>query len=175
MNRISRSGRLFIFVGDIILLYAALFVALSIRYSRDITPDVIRVHIVPFSILFILWILVFLIGGLYEKHIRVLKNRLPSTILKMQIINSLLAVVFFYSIPYFGIAPKTTLFIYLVISFLFIALWRLYGPLLLGNNAESAIFIASGIELRELTEELQKHKGYPLLVADTIDLKQNKI
>lgn len=157
-------------MGDVLLLYVALFASLFVRYSFNISSDILRVHIVPFSILFVLWILVFLIGGLYEKHIRVHKNRLPSTILKVQIINSLLAVVFFYSIPAFGIAPKTTLFIYLIISFLLISIWRVYGPLLFGNNADQALFIASGAELAELTRELKMYKGYPLTVADSIDL-----
>lgn len=170
MTRISRSGRVFIFLGDIVLLYGALFAALFIRYPTALTGEIIRIHLIPFSALFLLWIGVFLIAGLYEKHVRLRRNRLPSTIFKVQVANSLLAVVFFYAFPYVGIAPKVTLFIYLVISFFFITLWRMYGPLLLGDKSEQAIFVAHGSELDELVNELRNNTGYYLQVATSVDL-----
>ncbi len=172
MDHIPRSSRLFIFFGDVILLYVALVAALWIRYPRGISREIVEVHILPFSILFVLWITVFLIAGLYKKHLSVRKNRLPSTILRVQIINSVLAVIFFYSTTYFGIAPKTTLFIYLLVSFFMITLWRMYGPILLGNRADLAIFITAGGESNELTEELRRYKGYPIAVAQVIDLEK---
>lgn len=170
MNIFSGTGRFMLFLGDILFLYAALVVSLFIRYPQEFGPEVLQDHLAPFSVLFVAWVVVFIIAGLYEKHVRVLKNRLPSTILRVQVVNSILAVIFFYAIPVFGITPKTTLFVFLVVSFVFIVLWRMYGPLLLGQKAQSALFIGSGEEFHELAEELLRHKGYPLSVARIIDL-----
>lgn len=166
----SSYSRLLLLLGDLALFYVALFLALLARYTTHFTKDIIKDHLVPFSILFIIWIIVFLIGGMYEKHVRVLKNRLPGTILRVQIANSIVAVIFFYAVPYFGIAPKTTLFIYLVISFGLITLWRMYGPLLFGHGAQGALLIGSGTELHELSNELSRNVGYPVIPRTTIDL-----
>ncbi len=170
MTVYSGRGRFIIAFGDAVLFYVALFGALFIRYNINLNKAIVIDHLIPFSLLFVLWGIVFVIGGLYEKHVRVLKNRLPSTILRVQGINSVIAVVFFYAIPYFGIAPKTTLFIFLVLSFVLIVLWRLYGPLLFGQKAQQAIFIGSGIEFNELISELEKNTGYPVFPVRSINL-----
>ena len=58
--------------------------------------------------------LYFFLAGLYEKHTLVFKTKLPSVILNTFIVNSLIAALFFYLVPSFGIAPKTNLlFIFL--------------------------------------------------------------
>ena len=56
--------------------------------------------------------------------LKYLKGKLPALILNTQVANSLVAVLFFYLIPSFGITPKTILATHLVISFAFVVLWR---------------------------------------------------
>jgi len=127
----------------------------------------------PFSLLFVLWILVFYIAGLYEKHTVILKSKLPSILANTQIANSTLAVVFFYFVPFFGITPKTILFIYLLVSFVLILSWRIYGYFVIGHgHPTNAILIGSGDEMKELLEEVNNNSIYNIKFISSVDLSR---
>ena len=113
-------------LGDIFVFLASLYITLVVRYLELPASDVWYNHFVPFSFLFLVWILVFVIAGLYRKHTVLFKRKLPGVILRAQILNISVAAVFFFIIPYFSIAPKTNLLIYLVVSFPIIVFWRLF-------------------------------------------------
>src|SRR5882724_74571 len=116
-----------LFLGDIFFFFLSLWVALFFRFGQSPSLELFKAHVEPFSILFVLWVIVFYIAGLYDKHTLILKSRLPGVIFNSQVVNSILAVLFFYLFPSWGITPKTILFIYLVVSFIAIVVWRLYG------------------------------------------------
>src|SRR3989344_6286296 len=115
-----------LFFGDLITLFVSLWYALFLRYFTIPSQEVIIKHLLPFSILILAWCLVFLIVGLYENHVLVLKRNLPEVIINTQILNCALAAIFFYFIPYLSVAPKIVLFIYLGVSLCFIFIWRLF-------------------------------------------------
>ncbi len=173
MNWDSRKESARLFVGDIVLFLASLWLMLVLRYRQIPDAEILLNHLFPFSILFIVWILVFFIAGLYEKHTLILRNKLPSIILNAQIANVFLAVLFFYFIPYFGITPKTNLFIYLFISFSLIFIWRIYSQSFLKSKIkQNAILIGSGNEMRELKQEVNNNSMYNLHFISSIDLDQ---
>lgn len=153
------------------LLYFSLWLTLFLRYLEVPSAEVWQLHFEPFSIIIAVWLLVFFISGLYEKHTLILKSRLPSTVFNAQLANCLLAVLFFYFIPYFGIAPKTNLFIYLLLSFSFILLWRIYGDRLLYPSVkQKGIIVGSGEEMKELLEEVNNNPKYGLQFISSVDL-----
>ncbi len=160
-----------LFFGDIALFVAALWVTIILRNLVGPTEQFFSAHITPFSILFAAWALVFYIAGLYEPHTVVLKSRIPATVLNVQVVNSLIAVIFFYLIPYFGITPKTVLFLYLLISFVFISLWRVFGIQLFGlRRKEKAVVIGEGEEMHELYRVVNDNPLYPLRFVTSVDL-----
>lgn len=160
-----------LFFGDIVLLYASLWIALAVRYSTLPSREIFNLHFAPFSIIILVWLVIFFISGLYEKHTLILKSRLPSTIFNAQLANSFIAVLFFYFIPFFGIAPKTNLFIYLVISFAAMLIWRIYGDRVFrSSKQERGIIIGSGEEMRELLEEVNGNPRYDIQFVSSIDL-----
>src|SRR3989344_330105 len=118
MSSINKIEPLILLLGDLILFYAALWSALFLRHFEVPDSDLLVRHAIPFSYLFGAWVVVFFIAGLYEKHTTLFKSRLPSILSNAQLANSVIAVIFFYFLPYFGINPKTNLFIYLVLSFI---------------------------------------------------------
>ena len=69
-----KNDKFLIFLGDIALLYISLYAVLTARYGfsfqeLDRTGDSLLVqHILPFTIIFIAWLIVFVIVGLYEKR-----------------------------------------------------------------------------------------------------------
>ena len=162
-----------LFLGDIALLYATLWITLAFQNTEAADFVGIELHLIPFSIIFIVWLLSFFIAGLYDKHTLLLRKRLPGLILKTQATNSVLAVLFFYFIPIFKITPKTNLFIYIGISFLFILGWRLF-IVALGSSArrEKAILIGTGAEMRELEYEVNKNPRYHIHFVRTIDVEK---
>ena len=171
----NKKEALLLFIGDIVFFTIALWFMLFVRYFEFPSADTFLRHLVPFSVLFIVWVLVFFIAGLYEKHTVILKNKLPSIIFNAQLTNSAIAVLFFYLIPYFGITPKTSLFIYLFISFFFILFWRIYGHSFFGPIVKQrALLIGSGKELYELYEEVNQNNRYNISFVSLIDLDEAK-
>lgn len=160
-----------LFVGDVFFFLLALWITLFLRYQEVPTQEVFLDHVVPFSILFIFWFIVFFIAGLYEKHTLILKGKIPTIIFNSQIVNSGIAVLFFYLIPFWGIAPKTNLVIYIIISFILILSWRIYGSSVIYlRGREKAILIGSGAEMHELKDEVNNNPRYELFFISSIDL-----
>ncbi|MEK7607513.1 MAG: exopolysaccharide biosynthesis polyprenyl glycosylphosphotransferase [Patescibacteria group bacterium] len=158
-------------LGDAFFFVISLWLALFLRYRESPDGDVFFAHLAPFSLLFIVWIIVFFITGLYDKQNVVLKSRLPIYLFQGQVANSIIAVIFFYFIPWFGISPKTTLFVYLIISLILIIWWRVYGySIFVPKVREKVILIGEGIEVRELRQEIENNPQYNINIISTIDL-----
>lgn len=168
----SKKELIILFLGDLISLSVAFWLALAIRaltIPSYFTLSAYAVSLVPLSIL---WIFTFFIAGLYEKHAIVFEKKLPGTILNAQIANSIIAVIFFYFFaPYFSVTPKTVLFLYLVISTVLIVLWRFLGLAFFGiKRQENAILIGAGEEMRALIDEVNTNKRYNLNFVSSVDL-----
>jgi len=172
MTIVNKREPLLLLLGDIVFFYVALWVTLFVRYIEVPSKDALLAHAVPFSILFFVWVVFFYIAGLYEKHTMFLRNKLPTTILNTQIINSLVAVLFFYAVPLFGIAPKTNLFIYLIVSFGLILLWRLvlFPKIFFQKKKYAAMLIGSGEELKALKHEVNENSRYGFSFVRTVDV-----
>lgn len=171
MRSLSKKEAIFLFSGDILIFFLSLWVALFLRFGEMPTWFRFDLHLRPFSILFVIWLLVFFIAGLYEKHTLILKSKIPTVIFNAQVVNSIFAIVFFYIIPFFGITPKTILFIYLLVSFIFLLTWRLNSHLFLGKvDKEPALLIGSGEELKELLHEVNDNNIYDLYFLSSLDV-----
>lgn len=147
--------------GDVAVFIVSLWLTLFIRHAQVPSQELFFQHVAPFFILFAVWVAIFFIAGLYDKRTAIVKQRLPATILRAQIVNIVLAALFFFFIPYFGITPKTVLFIYLVVSMVLIVSWRLYAAPLLGiRRRQNAVLIGEGAEVDELYQEVNAHPSY---------------
>lgn len=173
MKTLNRREPLILFAGDLLAFSLALWLSLGLRYGSFPSEQLLSDHWLPFLFLFILWTFVFFVAGLYEKHTLVFKGRLPSLILNTQIANSLLAIVFFYLVPSLGIAPKTILAVYLVVSFILIVVWRMkIAPRFGFRHREKAILIGAGEEMQELKDEVNGNERYNLKFVSSVDLNQ---
>jgi exopolysaccharide biosynthesis polyprenyl glycosylphosphotransferase len=171
MTSLNRREPIILFLGDLLAFSLALFGALAVRYGEIPSARLLGEHIAPFAALFLIWTLVFFIAGLYEKHTLVFKGKLPVLIFNTQVANSLLAVLFFYLVPLFGITPKTILLIHLVISFILVVLWRvILVPRFGFRHRERAILIGAGSEMKELKEEVNGNERYNLAFVSSVDL-----
>lgn len=171
MTATNKNEAFLLFVGDIFFLFLALFIMLFWRFREIPGAGVFWDHITSFSIILILWFIVFFIAGLYEKHTLFLKSRIPTIILNTQLVNSGIAVLFFYLVPFFGITPKTNLFLFIVISFFLILFWRIKGiSILVPQRHESAVLISDGTESQELINEVNDNPRYGLRFVSTVSV-----
>jgi lipopolysaccharide/colanic/teichoic acid biosynthesis glycosyltransferase len=156
-------------IGDIIVFNIALWLTLLVRYFELPTLERLEQHFPPFLIISAVWLSIFFISGLYDKHTNLLKKFMVSRILSAQILNVVVAGFLFFVLP-FGITPKTNLIIYLVISIILLTVWRLRAvPLLSPKQRHKAILIADGPEAIELVDEINNNDRYNYYFVRIID------
>jgi lipopolysaccharide/colanic/teichoic acid biosynthesis glycosyltransferase len=166
----ERTRELFVLIiGDIIIFVVSLWLTLFVRYLEIPGGERLADHMGPFAIFTTVWVLVFYILGLYDKHTNFLKNLLLSRIAHAQIINVMLAGLLFFVIP-FGITPKTNLVLFLIISTLLLGFWRLrLVGLFAPHSRNKAIMIADGAEAIELVDEINNNDRYAYSIVRMID------
>jgi lipopolysaccharide/colanic/teichoic acid biosynthesis glycosyltransferase len=156
-------------IGDVAVFISALWLTLLVRYLSIPSFELFFDHLGPFIILSTVWIFIFYIGGMYDKHTVFLKSSLLSRIVNAQVVNSIIASLLFLIIP-FGIAPKTNLAIYLVLSIGLLTYWRLnlYRKIE-PKTKHRAILLADGPAAIELVDETNNNDRYSYTFIRIID------
>jgi len=147
------------------LLYLSLMLTIFLRFGVDFNLRALFDHLVPFSILFLFWLIIFYIFGLYDLNAIKTKFAFPQKILGALLICLLLGMIFFYMIPFFGISPKINLMLNLLIFAILFTAWRnffyfLFSSYFLNNIA----ILGTGEMARELAKEIEKrpYLGYKM-------------
>src|SRR3989338_1062444 len=168
MNLVPKREYVVLLLGDAVVFLLSLWLTLALRYVAPPSLELLKTFLVPFILLFAVWIIMFFLAGLYSRHTRLFRTRLFSTILSAQVLNIIIAALFFFLVPAFGIAPKTILFLYLIISSLLIVLWRagLFTLLPTGPKLKG-IWIARGPHAGKLAEEVAR--GRYSFMLETVD------
>lgn len=166
----ERARELMILVfGDIFFFVVALWLTLTVRYLALPSYDLFAIHLGPFLIISTVWLFIFYIAGLYNKQTIVHKSSLFIRILYTQVANVIVAAVLFFVIP-FGIAPKTNLVIYLILSVALITGWRMrLNRFVTPKTLHRAILLADGPEAIELVEEINNNTRYNYSFVRLID------
>ncbi len=150
--------RLFLIAGDLVALYAALFLTIWIRYGEEFNVRLFE-HLFPMSVIFAIWTLVFSIAGLYD--LARLRNNIEfiKTLWLTLAINAVLAALLFYLIPsLFGITPRRNLFVFLVIFLFTETVWRRAANRALAAQHPAHIVILGGEESAgELTRFIREN------------------
>ncbi len=162
------------FLGDILLLYVSLGIVLLIRYGAPYLTEAYGEHLLPLTIVFVVWVTVFYVMDLY--NISAPFNH--RYYLYAMMVNVGLAVLFFYTFPGLEVSPKTNL---ALIAFIFTVLF--YGWRFLVNRAldnlgikRPVVIIGSDPQSVELAEKIrsQSRLGYEIvgLVYNERDLER---
>lgn len=154
-----------LFLGDIVIFFATLWLTLLLRYQALPSETLFNIHITAFLPLFVVWTLIFYMAGLYDKRFILFKSALFSIILRIQLLNIIFAALYFFFVPGIDIAPKTNLFLYLGISLVFILAWRLYifPRVTQPVSRERAALIGSGSDVEGLEKEVNGNPRYHLI------------
>ena len=163
-------------LGDILIIYLALFLMLYFSYGMTWAEHWLQ-HFYPFTIIFIFWIIVFFITGLYE--LGSARNNLDfiTSLMKALAVNTALAIAFFYFIPYFGIAPKTHLFIDLIIFALLFIIWRQIYNYFIKSPAllNSILILGQNPEIKELANYIKNNPQLGYKIKKIADPEETKI
>lgn len=150
---------LFILAGDILLVWVALWMALSLRAYAG--PDekslLFHLHLIPFSVIFSVWLLTIGAFGLYE--LRIMKNGrvFLYRLLQAMALNVVLAITVLYIIP-FSIEPRRNLFMIAALAALFIFLWRsLFNLFIARAPVSRALFCGITREAIMLADFMRAH------------------
>lgn len=164
--------KLLLIIGDITTFYFSLFTMLVLRYRANINDDaVLAIHVAPFSILFIIWISVFYIAHLYEIEHQKNNEQFFSNLTKIFVGLSTFSVLFFYFAPFFQIAPKINLLIFLAIEFVLITIWRLiYNNILVSRSSKNKVLII-GNKASELVAIINDNQQLGFKIVDVINIE----
>ncbi|MDD5639082.1 MAG: sugar transferase [Candidatus Pacebacteria bacterium] len=166
-----------LFIGDVLILYLSLWLTLMWRFGTPLNAFIWKLHFLPFTIIYLLWLLIFYILGLYD--LKIARNDLNfySILLKGLIICVLVGLSFFYLIPYFGITPKTILFLNIILFFVLISLWRqIFNTLIkLPSLYQNIIIIGKNSQTIELTEKINSTPQLGYKIVTLIEPKKEKL
>ncbi|MBI3046034.1 MAG: exopolysaccharide biosynthesis polyprenyl glycosylphosphotransferase [Candidatus Harrisonbacteria bacterium] len=160
MDSLSKLKQIILAIGDVIILYLALTLTLWLRYGSLFYAKFFNQHIEPFTIVFIIWIAVYYIAGLYD--LPLLKNNLEfkKKFGATNLINTAIAALFFYGVlSYFSISPRANLAIFLSIFGTADYLWRhFYNWLMAKTDPESRLLLVGANKTaEEIADFLEKN------------------
>lgn len=146
----AKIKKILIFAADITIFYASLVFTVFLRYGREEFALRFSDHLIPFSVLFVVWFLVMYLFDLYKNHISKAFN-LTKTITYAVSVSALVSIVLFYFFPeFFKLTPKTNLIIF---SIFFLALKYLIHKMLIfkifASAAEKIIIVGNSPTISE--------------------------
>ena len=153
MNRI-----LIIVLGDFMSFLISFLILIFIRFAPQDYLFAIDSHIIPFIILYLSWVLIFYIFGLYDLFsikptIPYLKRWATALLCSFAV-----GILLFYFAPIFGIAPKLNLFIQIIGFSIFSFLFRRSIYTLFSKTiTQPVIFIGDSLYLSELEKNISKN------------------
>jgi lipopolysaccharide/colanic/teichoic acid biosynthesis glycosyltransferase len=155
MRPVFRVRTVFLFLGDVVVLSAAVWLSLVFRALDFPQAALLERYFEAHGLLLAIWLLVFLAGGLYEERSLVFPREHARRLAFAQAVNALIAALVFFFVPQFGIAPKTILAINLLVSLLLVAAWRLWVfPALFGRQVQKVLIVGKSKELTEIEAAL---------------------
>jgi len=152
----NRAG--LILFGDFIAFWLSFILLILIRFGGKDYNFAIHEHLFPFTILYLFWVLIFYIFGLYD--LLNIKPTIPY--FKRWAIAILcsfaVGILLFYFVPIFGISPKTNLLIQ-ILSFGFFSFFfrRIIYTLFSKTITRHTILIGDSLYLSELEKTILKN------------------
>lgn len=168
MNVSNSRAILILIVGDLFVYLFSLIATLAIRYEAIPSRSLLFIHIPSFVLLFIIFIVVSLSAGLYDKQVAFIRRQVRGSLLRVQIVNIFAGAMFFYLAPV-GITPKANLVIYFIVSTILLFLWRtVMFPVLSLTRKQNAVLVGNGDDVQDLFEEINNSDRYGLVFRKQI-------
>ena len=169
--------------GDIFLIYFALGLTLKIRFWQTFNFEVLTRHLIPFSLLYLFWFLIFCIFGLYDFNLVHSKINFYSQTGFAFLVCFTVGLIFFYLTPIFAITPKTNLFLNIAIFGILFLIWRkIFYSLSLKHFLNRVAILGKNVLSQNLAKEIEArpYLGYKIVKFLTFknifsEIKEEKI
>ncbi|XOA42568.1 MAG: sugar transferase [Candidatus Nealsonbacteria bacterium] len=158
-----------LFLGDIFLLYISLLITLFLGFFEEFDSQVFILHLLPFSIVYFFWLIIFYISGLYDLPLIKSKISFYSHIFGAILSGLILGMLFFYTIPFFGITPKTNLILNSLIFGILLVLWRnFFYSLFSVHFLNKTAMVGKGTQVEDLKKGISErpYLGYRIVPID---------
>ncbi len=167
----NKLKKIVLLAGDIIFLYASLYIALFLRYLQIPGKQIWDKHFFPFSLMFLVWILVFFIYNLYNLNLTANRAKFYRSSLQSFIVASLISVIYFYISPHTQITPKTNLVIFIAIFIIVFLLWRRVYHLIIKSYLpkEKLAIIGFSKQSRALISEINNNPHLGCRISFILD------
>lgn len=166
MRLIYRVKQLILLGGDLMSYFVALFLSIMIRNAHLPTTKDLDLHLVLFSGMFCLWVVINYINGIYDLG-TLGKKTYVKRFLETALMTLVVSITFFYILPSRSITPKTMLLLNVSIGYGISFVWRiLYYKAInkqrrLHNTVLIVGFSNEAMELVHLLHD-QQDKGYTI-------------
>ncbi len=143
---------------DALLLYLSLYLAIVIRYHGRLPQDQAYGHYSAFSAIFLFWLLVFFVHGLFEAASFRRYTSLIFNLVSAMAVNFVIAIIYFYFQPNLILTPRRFLIIQIIVAFILLMLWHLLVKYFLKTRLTEGIYLFSfNNELKELEAAIDDH------------------
>lgn len=156
----KKSKTAIFFIGDIAILYGALILTLLIRYGQSDFYQPLIVHFKPFSLLFIVWLLIFYLSNLYDDKFYKHNIATIQTFILAIAINIAISIILLYIFSdFFKLTPKTNLFIFGAVYGTLDYLWRLIltNLFISGGLKKQIMLIGNSTSINAIAEYLKNN------------------
>jgi len=159
MNSSTKKLALWVIIlPDLAILYLSLFLAIRIRYPGGLEAQQVQAHLLAFSIIFLMWLVVFFVHGLFEVQNFRRYTSLVFNLASSMVVGLLLAVLYFYLQPNLILTPRRFLLIEVGIAFGLLLVWHLLIKYFLKNRLVEGVYLFSfNNELNELEAAIKDH------------------
>ena len=167
-----RLKKFILLIGDFIILYGSLALALILRYQK-FDLNTFQAHIFPFLTLFLIWIVIFFIHDLYSIDIAKNSVEFTSALTRSIIVCAFVSLAYFYLAPFlfsFSIAPKTNLLLTILVFIVLFCAWRYLFNLVIGSLTPkiNVAIIGSDPLILTLIKEVKKNPQFGYRVKAVI-------
>jgi len=146
----------YLVIGDLAVFYVSLILAILVRHGWPFNQGVFHQCLFPFSFIFLIWIILFLISHLYELRYAVNRRKFFEMAFKLSGIGAVIAVIYFYLLVPL-LAPKIVLFFTILFSLILFLIWRISFNRIIEIPRLKVCIVSDSKEAEEINIFLKKH------------------
>jgi exopolysaccharide biosynthesis polyprenyl glycosylphosphotransferase len=164
---------IFLISIDIILIYLSLLLVVLYRFHNKFDINLFTRYIIPFSIIYVVWFIIFYFWDFYK-----LKRKWDfRTIFKAMFMNGIIAIIFFYIIPYFQIQPKTLLLLNSAVYYFLFTGWRYVFRIMFKDLGQKKELVIIGVDDHsiELAKSLLSNDETPYILSTIVNIDNVKV
>ncbi|MBI4128988.1 MAG: hypothetical protein HY460_02950, partial [Parcubacteria group bacterium] len=171
---LSKIKRWALAAGDIGIFYLSLALALAFRYGPDrVDAQLVRDHILPFTAVLIVWIMLFSLYGLYDPQSARRGLPLFVKIGNVALLGLALAIIFFYVFAgrLTTIQPRRVLLYHTVFFFTLECIWRYGTNRLLASTVflSPLLVIGATAKTLEIVRAVDRHPEFGYRISAVVD------